>query len=306
MSAPSGIQYTLVHGEQRAVVTEIGATLRDYTVAGRAYVDGFDLERRATDGRGQVLAPWPNRLAEGRYSFDGKLVQAPLNEPSRGNAIHGLVRWLAWRVVDQGTSSVTLECALRPQPGYEWSLLMRISYRLSDSGLSVVASVSNSGTAAAPLGVGFHPYLTVNRRIDDLLLTVPALSSLALGGDPDLPPQVNSVARTPEAAWTKRTIGTTQLDTAFTDLVRGVDGTAVASLSQHEGDSVDLWVDEAFGYLMVYTGDQVGELTRRRRSVAIEPMTCPPNAFRSGVGVVVLQDDEFWEGSWGVRVRRRS
>ena len=299
-ASPSGTQYTIAYRVQRAIVTEVGATLRDYSVDGHSYIDGFDVDQRASDGRGQVLAPWPNRLAEGRYTFEGQAPQAALNEPSRGNAIHGLVRWLRWSAIAQEPSSLTLECGLPPQPGYEWSLLLRVTYGLSDAGLRVAATVLNTGHTAAPLGVGFHPYLRLSRPIDDLLLTLPSSSPLALG-DPDVPPSVVGDPLSSEASWSKRRIGTTQLDTAFTDLQRGSDGTAVATLADPGGEAIDLWVDESFGLLMVYTGDQVGDLARRRQSIAIEPMTCPPNALRSGAELVVLQPDESWEGSWGLR-----
>ncbi len=119
---PSGEQHEIAHGDSKAVITQVGATLRSYTVGGLDVVDGFRVADRATDGRGQVLAPWPNRLTDGHYQYRGRACQAPLNEIGRHDAIHGLVRWLDWTLVERDPAAVTLACALHPQPGYEWQL----------------------------------------------------------------------------------------------------------------------------------------------------------------------------------------
>ena len=170
---PSGIQYTITDGESRAVVTQVGATLRELAFGGVPVIDGFDVEQRASDGRGQVLAPWPNRLTSGRYVFGGQACQAPINEPSTTSAIHGLVRWLDWTLVELEDSAVTLACVVREQPGYEWQLDLEVAYRLGDEGLTVTTRVFNSGTRDAPFGIGFHPYLTVGRAIDSVRAPAP-------------------------------------------------------------------------------------------------------------------------------------
>src|ERR1700694_132484 len=68
---PSGEQYEIVFGEQRAVITEVGATLREYWSGGRAVLDGFAVSEMCSGGRGQVLMPWPNRIEDGVYEFGG-------------------------------------------------------------------------------------------------------------------------------------------------------------------------------------------------------------------------------------------
>src|SRR3954469_23785742 len=151
---PSGHQVELAHGEQRATVVEVGGGLREYTVGGRAVLDGYRAREMCHDGRGQVLAPWPNRLAGGRYQFAGAQNQTPLSEPDRGNAIHGLVRWTPWQVVDRAPAQVTVGTMLRPQPGYPFSLMLSIEYSLSDDGLRVVTAASNVGDAPLPFGLG--------------------------------------------------------------------------------------------------------------------------------------------------------
>ncbi len=100
---------------------------------------------------------------------------------------------------------------------------------------------------------------------------------------------------------TSRFVGPTVLDTCFTTLDRDIDGRARASLDAPGGrGGATLWLDEHFPYLMVYTGDTLPELPQRRRAVALEPMTCPPNAFRTGKDVVELQAGQEWSARWGI------
>ena len=296
---PSGDQYAIAFGNSTAQVTQVGATLRSCTLDGLDVIDGFGMDERAADGRGQVLAPWPNRLTDGSYRYGGRECQAPINELGRNTAIHGLVRWLDWTPVVHDAASVTLSCSMRPQPGYEWLLDLEVTYALDSGGLTVTAQAINADAERAPFGVGFHPYLTLGTSsIDGLHLTIPATEYRDLGGRPVIVP----VASTPLDFTQPRQIGSTQLDTCFGGLVRSDDQRAIARLDDRGGGrSVQLWVDDAYRYLMVYTGDGVGRRERRRRAVAVEPMTCPPDAFRSGIDLTELEPGESWRGSWGIR-----
>jgi aldose 1-epimerase len=295
---PSGQQYAIAHGNSSAQVTQVGATLRSCTVDGLDVIDGFGMDERATDGRGQVLAPWPNRLTDGRYRYGGHDCHAPVNETSRHTAIHGLVRWLDWSPVAHESASVTLSCAVRPQPGYEWQLDLEVTYALDAAGLTVTFQAVNADTERAPFGVGFHPYLTLGTAsIDGLELALPATSYL----DPTRSAMVPVEATTCDFTEPRR-IGSIQLDTCFGGLIRGDDQRAVTRLEDLDSRrSVLLWVDDAYRYLMIYTADQVGRPERRRTAIAIEPMTCPPDAFRSGMDLIELEPGESWRGTWGIR-----
>jgi aldose 1-epimerase len=263
-------------------------------------ISGFGLDERATDGRGQVLAPWPNRLTDGRYSYGGHDCQAPLNEPDRHGAIHGLVRWSDWSPQVQEVATVTLSSFVRPQPGYEWELELRLTYTLEATGLTVTFEALNVGAETAPLGVGFHPYLTVGTGfVDDLELTVPATRYLDTSGSPDESSAV-PVTDTWADFTSPRRLAGIELDTAYSGLVRDQDGRAVARLGEPGGRAVELWVDEGFGHLMVYTADRVHRPEQRRTAVAVEPMTCPPDALRSGQDLIELRPGGTWEGSWGI------
>jgi len=298
---PSGEQHELRFGRQRAVATEVGATLRSYTVDDVHVLDGFGIGERSTAGRGQVLAPWPNRLDAGRYSFEGREAQAALDEPAKGNAIHGLVRWLPWQAVSRTESAVTLACVLHPQPGYPWRLALSVEYRLGSDGLTVTASATNLSDVPAPFGIGFHPYLTVGTPVvDAALLTVPASRRLVTD-ERGLPTSDQAVTGTEFDFTVRRPVASTRLDTAYTDLIRGDDGRTRIELDRPDGErGLTLWADREFGYVMVFTADTVQPSSRRRLAVAIEPMTCPPNALRSGSDVIRLGPGAFWSGTWGI------
>ncbi len=300
--SPTGEQWVIAHGHQEAVVTEVGATLRSYTFGGTDVVDGFGATEWSHAGRGQVLAPWPNRLGDGRYRWRGVDAQAALDEPALGNAIHGLVRWLPWRLEANAQNVVALRCTIRPTPGYPWSLELRCEYRLRRDGLVVTTRAACAGESAAPFGIGFHPYLTAGtERVDTASLLLPAGRRLVLDARSLPTGEIRDVAGTELDFTAGRIVGPTQLDTPFTDLRRGTDGIARAGLEDPvTGRGVELWVDDRFRYLMCFTGDTL-EAEHRRRAVAIEPMTCPPDAFRSGKDLIELEPGESWEGSWGMR-----
>ena len=281
---------------------EVGATLRTYNVGTTAIIDGFGAHEWSHGGRGQVLAPWPNRLADGRYEFNGIRGQAALDEPERRNAIHGLVRWLPWTLQTRHQNQLSLRLQLHPSPGYPFSLLLEMEYHVGREGLSVTTTAHSTDEGPVPFGLGFHPYMTAGpEAIDEAILQLPAHHTLDLD-DRGLPTgDLSAVAGTEHDFTSARFIGPTRLDTAFTSLDRDANGRAWASLDSPGGVSgAALWADAGFGYLMVYTGDTLGEQSRRRRAVAIEPMTCPPNALRTGKDLISLQPGQRWSASWGL------
>jgi aldose 1-epimerase len=299
--APSGHQYEINHGHQRAVIVEVGGGLRAYEVGGRPVLDGYDLSERASGGRGQPLIPWPTRLRDGRYEFDGQPQELPLTEARTRTAIHGLVRWANWRASEHEPSRLVMTHTLYPQPGWAWPLELAIEYQLDEAGLAVTVSAVNAGDAAAPFGVGFHPYLTAGTpTVDSVRLTVPGAKYLE-SDERGLPVATHDVAGSQLDFRAPREIGAARLDTCFTDLSRDPDGLARVVLEGQAGTAV-LWVDQAFGYLMVFTGDTLSA-ERRRRGLAVEPMSCPPNALETGADLVRLEPGHQVRARWGIARR---
>jgi aldose 1-epimerase len=297
--APSGKQITIAVGDQQAVVVEVGGGLRSYSAGGRELVDGYRADEMSSSGRGQVLIPWPNRLEDGNYEFDGRRHQLPLNEPEHHNAIHGLVRWAAWTAAEHEPHRAVMEHVLYPQPGYPFSLGISIEYALSNSGLEVRTTGTNLGLDACPYGSGAHPYLTLGTAaIDHLILRVPGRTVLR-SDERGLPIGIEAVEATEYDFQQPRRIGSTTLDHAFTDLERDDDGLARVELRDPDHvTQVSLWVDESYPYLMVFSGDPIPDVCRR--SLAVEPMTCPPNAFRTGDNLIRLEPGSSFTGTWGI------
>jgi aldose 1-epimerase len=285
--------------DQRAVVVRAGGGLRAYAAGGRELLDGYAAGEPPTSGRGQVLIPWPNRLEGGAYEFDGRRHQLPLTEPERGNAIHGLVRDAAWTVGEREPHRVVMEHVLEPRPGYPFTLSLAVEYTLSEAGLRVQTTATNSGPEACPFGSGQHPYLTLGTpTVDPLILCAPGQTVL-LEDERGIPVGRELVKGTAYDFTRPRAIGATRLDEAFTDLVRGTDGLARVELRDPRSRAgLSLWVDESYRYLQLFTGDPLPDVSRR--SLAVEPMTCPPNAFRTGEDLIRLEPGESVTSAWGI------
>ncbi len=309
---PSGQQIQLSRGNSRVVVTQVGATLRSYEVDSHQIIWAFDEDEICSAGRGQVLAPWPGRIQDGQYSFAGVQGVAGLDDSDRCCAIHGLVRWAPWTIQEVTEETARLEYWLAPQPAYPFSLHLAVSYTLNDEGLLVQYEAVNLGEKPIPFGIGFHPYFAVrNGSVDTSRIQIPADTHLVLDKR-GLPTGAESVAETSydfrrtsdgegHPLSTLRSIGKAHLSECFTDLCFDEDDRwrVVFQPVEDSEASVVVWGDSSFRYILVFTGDPLAEGIRRR-AVAIEPMTCPPNALRTGQDLIILEPDVKSTGSWGI------
>jgi len=301
----TGQQYEIGAGRYRATVTELGAGLRELLFGDQPVIAGYQADELPPGGAGQLLAPWPNRIDGGRYTFGGTEYQLDLTEPAHRNAIHGLTRWTAWTLARHDASAVLLRSVPHGQRGYPFCLEIDAEYRLDPgTGLHVAITATNRGSRAAPYGTGSHPYLTVRTpSVDDCELRLPAALWLPVDdrGIPSGPPA--AIDGTPYDFRKPRTIGTTRLDHALTGLDREGDGRAWAHLAADDGSGrgVGLWTGQGYRWLQVFTGDPLGP-DRRRMAVAIEPMTCPPNAFVTADDLLVLEPGEAVTHTWGIQV----
>jgi galactose mutarotase-like enzyme len=299
---PTGTELALEHERQRVVVAELGAALRSWTVRGRELLDTIGPGDPDDAFRGKVLVPWPNRLRDGRYVFDGAEHRTALTEPERATALHGLATGHRWRAIRSSTRHLTLAYELAPQPGYPFPMRLSIDYELTSGGVVVTLHATNTGTTAAPFGAGLHPYLTHGTAtVDELVLEVPGRAYLPV--DERRLPAGDAIAvdGTDFDFRRGRPIGAQRLDTCFGDLGRSPAGVARVRLASAGGErQLTVWMDESFRFVQVYTADDVPDPGRRRRGVAIEPMTCAPDAFNSGDGLLVLEPGASFTGRCGL------
>jgi aldose 1-epimerase len=315
MPLPSGEQFVLEKDGFRAVITEIGATLRSFSFDGVPIVWGFPEDELCSAGRGQVLAPWPNRIEDGTYHFEGTLGVVPLDEPARNNAIHGLVRWLMWRGVQAGRDSAKFSCVLSPQPAYPFWVSLDVTYGLTDEGLLVTTRATNLDNKKVPFGLGFHSYFApTGKSLDESSLIIPARRHLVLddrllviGEESVVGAKALAGSETREGQVRFARLRDVVLDDCFGDLERDANGRWYASLIPcgPPGHSFEVWGDATFKYIMCFTGEST-DASMHRKAVAIEPMTCPPNAFRSGTDLVVLDPGASYVGSWGIAQSTRA
>ncbi len=295
--APSGTQHTISSGDQHATITEVGAMLREYTVAGRDVTVPFPEGEHAPVYNGAVLVPWPNRLRDGAYTAGGEQQQLPISEPARGTALHGLACWHRWTAVERSESSVTLELALPAQKGWPFQLVTRATYALGPGGLTVTVRTRNVGAGTAPYGVGFHPWLsTGGAELDECTVRVDAATHVTVD-DRLLPTGTEPVTGDYDLRET-RSLKSLDLDDAWTDPVRDADGRAWIRLGCPDGSTAAVWMDESMDCWQVCTADHIPQ--HERIGLAAEPMSCYADAFNSGDRLVRLAPGEEHEVRWGI------
>lgn len=302
MPDPVHPELTLSAGHLRAVVSPFGASLRRFWMErdgepARDLIWGYSGTANKKGGQGDVLLPWPGRIAGGAYSFGGQRHELPRNDKDGPNAIHGFLRSKLW---EQGartswSAQFGTRIAAADHPGYPFDLEVVVGYELLPTGLACAFVVRNAGTGPAPVGAGFHPYLVGAPSADETSLAVPAAKLVEFDGllpngrVTDLPPELDFRGG--------RRVGAVRLNHCLTGLQRGADGFARVRVG-----GIELWMDASFPYVVLYTGDALGG--DARKAIAVEPMTCATDAFnRPEWGLRVLKPGETMQGTWGISAR---
>ncbi|GAA1745074.1 aldose 1-epimerase family protein [Microbacterium paludicola] len=286
-------------GEVAAHIAQVGAALRGLTVGGVDIVTPYPEGSPTPFGSGIVLAPWPNRIRDGRWTDGGTTRQLDITEPDRSNAIHGLLRYAPYEI-DAAEGSATLSATVFPQHGYPYTLRTSVTYALTEDGVEITHEVANVGDGDAPVALGTHPFFCLGGvPTEDLVLAVPA-STVFEVDDRLLPTGEVPVSGTYDLRGGAR-VGDLDLDTGFGALERGDDGIARTTLTAPDGRTVTMWQDENWGHIQVFTTDAY---PGQSRAVAVEPMTAPTDAFNTGQDVRRLAPGESWTARWGVSLSR--
>jgi aldose 1-epimerase len=306
----SGVQYEIAAGDYRATVASVGASLRVLTNRGQDLVVPFDVDEIRPGFRGAVLAPWPNRIVDGRYPFAGATEQLALTEPGRGHALHGLAAWQEWTLISHGPSWVELGYTIQAQAGYPHRIALEVRYELDGDGLESTVTAVNTGPTAAPYGTGPHPYLVAGSgRVDHWTLELPADRVLTVTQDRLSPVDVQDVATalggvfdfrpSTVSADRPRPIGDTFIDHAFTGLQRDAHGRVSVRVLTASGAGVEMSWGAECPWVQIHTADNDDPLDSRR-GLAVEPMTCPPDAFNSGTDLIVLLPGGSHSAAWRI------
>ncbi|BBE24322.1 galactose mutarotase [Arthrobacter sp. MN05-02] len=307
MRTISGQQYVLKVGDSEAHIASIGATLRGYSCHGVDLLMPFDAAEERPAMRGALLAPWPNRTANAEYRFRGSAYALPMNEPERGNASHGLVSDLDFTPISEGAQELTLTAMVGPQPGYPWSIRLDVRFVLREEGLTQSVTATNESMESAPFGMGGHPYLLAGNpgptAVDGWTLELPANEVLLVDPVRYLPQKLVYVDEYERGCFdfrTPRKIGQTVLNNAFTGLARDGTGRATVRLFNGQRTGVELELSAECKWVQLYTTDVPGSPVHRH-ALAVEPMTCPPDALNSGRDLRVLAPGESVHVEWVLR-----
>ncbi len=303
MRAPTGEQFRLTRstplGNAEATITQVAAAIREFRIGGVELTEPYGEFSTPPFACGIILVPWPNRVEDGTWTLDGVTQQLDLSEPDKHNAIHGLLRFAPYRVVERSDDSVTLGATVFPQHGYPFLLETSVRHALTDDGMTVTHRITNETDLPAPVAIGAHPFFSIGDvATGDLTLTVHAGSRFPVD-ERLLPSAEIPVEGTEYDLRAGRRVSELDLDDAFGD-VTPVDQ-VTATLTAPDGRSVSLWQDENFPYVQVFTTDKFPRGTEHVTAIAIEPMTAPADAFNSGQSLRWLNPGETWQASWGIR-----
>lgn len=287
-------QLHLLGGGYRAEFSRRGAAVRALRHGDRDLVTGWPDGGPVPFFAGTILAPWPNRVGGASYDFQGVTHRLPVTEPRRGHALHGLVATADWQVTEWLAAEddhgfVRLTHTISPSPGYPFTLRLRVLHTLDARGLTTTLTAENLGEEAAPYGCGPHPWLLAGEEVAAYELSLPA-SRVLLTDEALLPRSLEDVAGTPYDFRRPRELGGTGLDHAFTGLSAGV-----VEVRGAEGGVRLSWDPALMPWVQVCTSTALGY-----RGLAVEPMTCPPDAFNSGTDLVVLRPGDKHETSWTI------
>jgi aldose 1-epimerase len=266
-----------------------GATLNSLYLKNENRLYGYELNKTIdfSDSRSSFLFPFPNRIRDGKYTFDGKNYHFPVNEPAKNNAIHGFLNEQIFDLVHFRSNENNIEIKLTYQylgdrEYYPFPFSVEVTYLFYQSNLVVNFRVTNTGVNRMPSGFGWHPYFkSAEYRVDDIVLKLPELQEIEL----DLRSIPVGTKRKYDHFNKPNPVNKSEFDSLY-ELKQLKEGL----WWRYPSDKLkmEMIYDEAIIYLQLYTPSN-------RQSIAIEPMTCTIDAFNSGLGLNVLSPEDNFE-----------
>ena len=277
------------HGDLELEIDTIGARIMSFTNTGEEIMKTAKDELQGYNG--MVLAPWPNRIPDGKYSLEDQEYQLEVNELDRNNALHGFAFKTEFEVTNHSDNQIYLDTVLTNPRGYPFEILLQLQYKLDSKGFSCQVTATNQSAIDAPFGIAFHPYYPVD---DETQISIPAKTHTLT--DRQMIPI--GVEQNPH-----KTIrfADVDFDDCFSELERqnGIAKVKIQSTKQ----LITLWQDEAFDFVMVYTTNEFDALQGSKQAIAIEAQSCIANSFNTNPPL--LKPGESLLGSWGLTLGRR-
>jgi len=291
-------------GGATAVISRRAAALRSLTVGGVDIVEPTANTDPPPGLAGATLVPWPNRVEGARWNLDGEEQLLEVTEPEFGHANHGLLLDVDYDVTVVSEHEIELRAVVKDRPGYPFVLEVCVRYVLDESGITASYKVRNLSEGSAPFALGAHPYLRIGAEtVAALKLTIAASRALDLDGG-HIPRGEFDVADT---AWDLRAgvIVEHIVPNATYGRLGLEESEVVHRLTSVDGRCVELRAHPKFGWVQIYVSRAFTGDNGPRTAIAIEPMTAPPNALRTGEGIVWLENGVDWEADWSLRLVAR-
>lgn len=288
MITPAGLQHLIGAGDYEVIVGEVGSTLRSLRWRGQEvlWTRSDAVPRRVWEGA--TLVPWPNRIRDGRYRFEGRPYSVHINDAASNTAMHGLAHSVRWSLLLRTARSVTLSVTIAPQEGWPGTVRVDQTYTVSEGGLEVRMAAANVGNDAVPFGYGSHPYYAFD-CIDEILLSMPFRREIDF--DERMLPRAVVPLTQQHDFRSPRELGRVTFGGAFTD----APGEWEVRLTGPR-HTVVVRGDEPLRWVQLHT-------LPHRRAIAVEPLTCAADAFNPGpthADLIVLEPGQNVETCWRV------
>jgi len=275
----------------------------------RDIIYGYGNEENKAGSMGDILFPFPGRVKDSIYEFDGKKYLLSGTKIKDGHAKDGFAKINPWKIPPQKENEAKLLFEMTEEEyepkGFPFSLQLTLHYSLSKDGFTCRAEVLNFGSKPAPFGLGFHPYFSLGANsVNDLEIKIPAKKLVEF--DNNLFP----TGKTIDLEYSSLNFGNSKkikeniIDNCFCglDTENGIAKTCLT----FQDYKVKIWQDRNFPYLQIYSGDTIPE-QYRRHGLAVEPQTCTGFALnKPEMGLIILSPDEKFIGSWGVEIKRNN
>ncbi|GHT80733.1 aldose 1-epimerase [Actinomycetota bacterium] len=284
--------------QHKASIGVLGAALREYDVDGKDIVVKFSHDGQYPDSfAGVVLFPWPNRLEDGEYTWEGETFTAPINEPAKNTNLHSNSQYYYFEVVHQEANTATFGLRLPGVKYYKFDIYVETTYTLTDRGLEISTDVQNLGDKKAPFALGFHPWFSTRNDRAVSKLRVDAKSVVEVD-ERALPTAVAPVYGKFDLLKSTQ-LNDSAIDHAFTDVVLDGNSESSVELVGADGHKTTVLADKNYTSWQICTrsaadGDKIQE------TVAIEPMTAYANAFKTGKDLTILEPDQTFSSEWRI------
>ena len=293
------------NGLIEAQIARVGAALRYLAIDGLQLVEPGEFGSLSPFCEGVIMSPWPNRIDGGKWQYQGRTLELPINLHEQQNANHGLLMDVAYDVVEHSESSVTLGALIHARLGYPFNVYTTVSYELVESGVKISHTAVNHSSADAPYALGGHPYLKIaGVATEDLFLRSDAETVLVVD-ERQIPTGTMPTAHSRFDMRSGVRVGDNFYDHDFTDLPRDAEGLAHTYLTAADGRGFDIWQDAEFKHVVIFTPDfYFADLGQNKRyACAIEPQTAGPNAFNSGDDLTWLKQGQKFVATWGINFK---